>query len=569
MKSKTNHPLFSAASSQTLQASLVLFASVLSVSGATITWDGGGTDNKFNTAANWNPDAAVTAIAGNDIRFGTLVGGGQTTADINVGGNFSSLWFDADASAMTITASGNTMQFATGTATSIQNNSSNAQIFNTTLRQFWITGTANRTWSATNASMTYNAVLFRADNSVSNDVSLIFAGNYNHTVNTTMNLEGTWTGKTAGITKNGSGTLLLKGGANYNGKTTINNGIIRVQNSSSLGTQVVAEAQSTSILAGAALEIDGSLTTTEFIRVAGTGIGGTGAIRAVSGTTSHTSQIAMEGTGGAVVSFGVDAGAILKVNRLYSDPGRDTNFEKVGAGTLVLNANTSDDYVGTTTISSGTLRVGDGGATGELKSTGVTNNAALVFSRNNAYNYAGNIDGSGTLSQTGSGTLTLSGNSTYAGATSVSSGTLLVTGSLGATAVSVGASGTIGGTGLISGSLDFNSLATLSIVDLLDPLAIAGSVTFGSGFGFDNLLGFDVEAVAPGTYTLLSGSGFDLTGVQNVGIDNAYERGDGKLAYFQDGSLQVVVIPEPDAALLVGSLGMLVLLRRRRNHSTR
>ena len=547
---------------------VLLLAGTIASHSATITWDGGGTDNKFNTAANWTPDAAVTAIAGNDFRFGTLVGGGQTTADVNVGGNFSSLWFDAGASAMTITGSGNTMQFATGTATSIQNNSSNAQIFNTTLRQFWISGTATRTWSATNASMTYNAVLFRADSSVSNDVSLIFAGNYNHTVNTTMNLEGTWTGKTAGITKNGSGTLLLKGAAAYNGKTTINNGIIRVQNSSSLGTSVVAETQSTSILAGAALEIDGSLSTTEFIRVAGTGIGGTGAIRAVSGTTSHTSQIAMEGTGGATVSFGVDSGAVLKVNRLYSDPGRDTNFEKVGSGTLVLNANTSDDYVGTTTISAGTLQVGDGAATGELKSTGVTNNATLVFNRANTYNYTGNIDGTGTVSQNGSGTLTLSGNSTYSGTTLVSAGTLLVTGSLGNTAVSVGADGTFGGTGSIGGSLHFDSLATLSIIDLLDPLSISGSVTFGSGFGFENLAGFDVETVLPGTYTLLAGSNFDLTGIEHVDFANAFTRADGKLAYFQDGSLQVVVIPEPSSALL-GGLALLTLIRRRRSHSAR
>ncbi|MEY3895167.1 MAG: hypothetical protein RLZZ214_686, partial [Verrucomicrobiota bacterium] len=69
------------------------------------------------------------------------------------------------------------------------------------------------------------------------------------------------------------------------------------------------------------------------------------------------------------------------------------------------------------------------------------------------------------------------------------------------------------------------------------------------------------------TYTLLNGS-VNLAGLQNVGIGNAYERGDGKLAYFQSGSLQVVVIPEPSAALL-GGLGMLALLRRRRDQSTR
>ena len=60
----------------------------------------------------------------------------------------------------------------------------------------------------------------------------------------------------------------------------------------------------------------------------------------------------------------------------------------------------------------------------------------------------------------------------------------------------------------------------------------------------------------------------NLTGLQNVGPGNAFERGDGKLAFFQSGSLQVVVIPEPSAALL-GGLGMLALLRRRRNPAAR
>ena len=54
--------------------------------------------------------------------------------------------------------------------------------------------------------------------------------------------------------------------------------------------------------------------------------------------------------------------------------------------------------------------------------------------------------------------------------------------------------------------------------------------------------------------------------VSNFGSGNAYDLG-GKSAYFQtdinNSSLNLVVIPEPRAALL-GGLGLLALLRRRR-----
>jgi hypothetical protein len=72
------------------------------------------------------------------------------------------------------------------------------------------------------------------------------------------------------------------------------------------------------------------------------------------------------------------------------------------------------------------------------------------------------------------------------------------------------------------------------------------------------------NAVAEGTYTLINGTAiFNFANVSNFGLANAYDLGGGKSAYFQSGSMNLVVIPEPRAALL-GGLGMLVLLRRRR-----
>ena len=107
------------------------------------------------------------------------------------------------------------------------------------------------------------------------------------------------------------------------------------------------------------------------------------------------------------------------------------------------------------------------------------------------------------------------------------------------------------------------------VVDLNTPLSISGTITFGSGFGIGNLAGIDWDNVALNTpHTLISTSQtFGAGDIANVGLANAAPVGTGRLAYFESGSLAVVVIPEPRAAML-GALMALVLLRRRRPDPT-
>ncbi len=109
-------------------------------------------------------------------------------------------------------------------------------------------------------------------------------------------------------------------------------------------------------------------------------------------------------------------------------------------------------------------------------------------------------------------------------------------------------------------------LASGATIDISNGLLTvsSGTVSFG-GFGFDDINGFDVNTAENGTYTILDGS-FTLNSanISNFGAENALDLGGGRSAYFEEGSLNVVVIPEPSAALL-GGLGVLALLRRRRN----
>ncbi|MEX1180227.1 MAG: autotransporter domain-containing protein, partial [Cucumibacter sp.] len=82
-------------------------------------------------------------------------------------------------------------------------------------------------------------------------------------------------------------------------------------------------------------------------------------------------------------------------------------------------------YSGITTISGGTLQIGDGGTTGSLAGA-IVDNATLVFNRSDALTYAGVISGTGGLTQAGAGTLTLTGANTYTGNTTISGGTLQI-----------------------------------------------------------------------------------------------------------------------------------------------
>ena len=56
----------------------------------------------------------------------------------------------------------------------------------------------------------------------------------------------------------------------------------------------------------------------------------------------------------------------------------------------------------------------------------------------------------------------------------------------------------------------------------------------------------------------------NTTNLDNLGYANAYDIGGGRKAYFQNGSLQLVVVPEPSSALLLGVSALGMFMRRRR-----
>jgi fibronectin-binding autotransporter adhesin len=387
------------------------------------------------------------------------------------------------------------------------------------------------------------------------------------------------TGST-GLTKSGDGTLTLSGTNTYSGGTTVSAGTLSVSSDANLGGT-----SGGITLGGGTLEM-----TSSFTLDAG---------RTITAAASTTSTIAV--TSGTVSFAGPFTGS--------------GGLDKAGAGTLSVS-NASSEYTGTFTISAGTLEVtganafasatltqnggslivapagggdvvlpeigGDGGT------VSIDSGANAVFSGSSNRSYNGQINGQGGLKKQGSGELTLNGNNGFTGATRIEGGrlTLGAGGSLSGTpeilvdngaifdltskndGLALGNGQRLGGRGTVLGDLEFGSGSQLAF-DPSGPMLVgSGTISFAEGFGIGSILGLD-SSTPENTYTLLdetSGGSISFANLANVGPGSPFDLGGGKSAYFQQGSLQVVVVPEPDAFLL-GGLGLalvgLVLGRRR------
>jgi autotransporter-associated beta strand protein len=209
------------------------------------------------------------------------------------------------------------------------------------------------------------------------------------------------------LIKYGTGTLTISGAATYTGGTTIENGIIQLGNG------------------GAGGSILGNVT---FCSNAADPNCNTGTNKALVFDRSDVSTFSGSITG----------------------PGQ---VAQIGSGTVALLG--TNTYTGGTTISSGTLQLGNGGTTGSIVGN-VTDNGTFAFARSDAFTFGGVISGSGGVQQIGSGTVTLTAANTYTGTTIVTGGTL-----------EIGNGGSVTGSAALMNSANF-------VVDG------GGSATFGS-----------------------------------------------------------------------------------------
>ncbi|MCA0301565.1 MAG: autotransporter domain-containing protein [Proteobacteria bacterium] len=162
----------------------------------------------------------------------------------------------------------------------------------------------------------------------------------------------------------------------------------------------------------------------------------------------------------------------LEIGRVIEGSGA---LDQRGPGTLVLTAN--NRYTGGTTITAGTLQLGNGGSSGWVEGD-IANNGTLVFNRSDAVAFDRVIRGTGGVIQRGTGSVNLTGTNTYIGPTVVEAGTLRVNGSI-TSDTTVLAAGTLGGTGTITGAVV--NRGTIAPGNSIGQLNIVGSYTQAAG----------------------------------------------------------------------------------------
>lgn len=199
---------------------------------------------------------------------------------------------------------------------------------------------------------------------------------------------------------------------------------------------------------------------------------------------------------------------------------------KNGAADVTLLA--ENNLSGGTTISAGTLRVGDGGPDGSLGSGSIVNDGNLVIARDGAFPVPGDISGTGSIEVQGPGTTVLGGAITQTGATTISGGTLRAGGAV-ASPITVA-----GGATLAPGPA--GGVGTLSVTELT--LESGSRSAFRVGFTESDR----VEVGAPGGLETSSPHFIDLSPTEEwlagdrftlFGYDTTFS---GDLADFQIGA---------------------------------
>jgi autotransporter-associated beta strand protein len=225
---------------------------------------------------------------------------------------------------------------------------------------------------------------------------LTIDGTISQDVNTTM-----------GLTKVGTGVVILDDPDNYDGTTTVSAGTLRLRNGSALGSVI----NPVVVKSGATLELDGdpsaqgkSITVSgKSLILNGTGIGGAGALHDISGNDSWTGPITLQ----SATSIGVDPGLLLTISGRIQDPtpAPAASLSKVGQGTLALT--TANTYTGKTLVNQGILEVTTGSTTinGQPASPlgGVVNEVQAI-------NVAGALTGTFSVTFNGSNTGQLPAN---------------------------------------------------------------------------------------------------------------------------------------------------------------
>lgn len=339
------------------------------------------------------------------------------------------------------------------------------------------------------------------------------------------------------LVKQGSGTLTLTGDNNWDGATVINSGAVQIGNGGTSGS-VLGDIVNNSQLILNRADV---LALTNNVAGSGTLIQRGSGNSVITGNIAHAGGTQIEagnlqvGDGGTQGNLAgnvqIASGAALLVNRVdaallsgvISGQGR---FEQMGAGTTVLSADNS--WSGGTTISSGTLQIGNGGTSGSVVGD-ILNEGTLQFDRSDDVTLSNMVTGSGDVVQLGSGKLTLNGDQVYTGATRVENGTLQINGSV-QSDTAIAAAGTLTGEMKIVGSLTNSGTlrpGTIGATNYRSVTVVGDYIGNDGVLALNSWLGADDS---PSDQLILDGghaSGTTRVAITNTNSGEAYTYADG------------------------------------------
>lgn len=574
----------------------LLAISMPHVASAGTSWDGGGGDTNINTQNNWNDNLNPTLTGGGStLTFGT----GGSTATINTNVNVAGLVFNRDANFEIANGAGSLTIGSGGIGMTLPTTTGRTH----TISESSLILGASQSWTVTNNTGTAQLDV----SSVIDDGASSF-----------------------GITKAGTGLLVLSNANTFNGAVTISAGTLRVTNSTALGSgtkniDMQGGSRVFQLSGGVTLANNYTLrmTSNSFDGGGISSIDGAneiqGAINITFGnpalniSSSGTSTLTVSGnitsvTDNRPLSFGGNSANNNTVSGVINDGANTMPVTKQGTGTWVFS--NSNTYDGGTNINNGTLEIRNANALGTTGTiafgggtlkygTGITTDLSSRFSTAASQAYKINTNANdvtvgtalnstdGTLTKEGDGKLTLTTGGSYNGATNVNGGTLVVNGNISTSAVTVASGATLSGIGTVGSTAvngtfaPGNSIGTLEITGTLSLNNIANfeiNPTTGIGFNRSSDLANVSGAISyDGTLNVLYGGlasdfthgmvfnlfdgseyfgSFDTLNLPSLTGDLSWQNN-----LLTDGTL--VVIPEPSAVLL-GGLGLLALLRRRR-----
>lgn len=342
------------------------------------------------------------------------------------------------------------------------------------------------------------------------------------------------------LTKAGTGTASIATNNTYTGATAVTNGTLNIQHANALGST----AAGTTISSGAALEIQGGISSPESLAVSGTGISNGGAIRNISGTNTLSGGISLAGatsiqsvSGGLTLSGSVTSASgtqtlTIDGGSVTMSGGNNTVDITINGGTLYARGGgwaTSFAAGRTITVNTGgtldTITHTLGGLGGATRPANIVINEDAIWKLNNEQQlpttaltlYAGIVNGPGEVR--GGGTIATTAHATKSSVinANLSTGNGAITFSVanGAVDTDLSVTGNItGGNGITksgSGTMEMNGTGTYTGATAVNvgQLNVNGSITSATSVASGAFLGGDgsITGAVSLSGTLLPGQG--------------------------------------------------------------